>query len=237
MNLATRSIELAAPVAVPEQEIPSSGRKWPISYGSVGIVTIFADAVIILSASILAGIAYHAWVTGAPGDVVQYTGVAAVVAALFISLMRGRGMYRLNELLTLRRQIRTVCLLWAAAFLLLAAAVFALKIGHDLSRGTNLLFAAIGLCALVVHRIWWRSLLTRGMDGQRFSGRKIVLITDQRSQDESNSAEVADEPGIPAGASFQAATSTAGQPRTCGNDRAGDRQGARIGSGADRGGH
>ena len=186
MNLATRSIELAAPVAVPEQEIPCSGRKWPISYGSVGIVTIFADAVIILSASILAGIAYHAWVTGAPGDVVQYTGVAAVVAALFISLMRGRGMYRLNELLTLRRQIRTACLLWGAVFLLLAAAVFALKIGHDLSRGTNLLFAAIGLCALVVHRIWWRSLLTRGMDGQRFSGRKIVLITDQRSQDESN---------------------------------------------------
>ena len=195
MNLATRSIELAAPVAVPEQEIPSSGRKWPISYGSVGIVTIFADAVIILLASILAGIAYHAWVTGAPGDVVQYTGVAAVVAALFISLMRGRGMYRLNELLTLRRQIRTACLLWAAAFLLLAAAVFAPKIGHDLSRGTNLLFAAIGLCALVAHRIWWRSLLTRGMDGQQFSGRKIVLITDQWSQDESKSAEVADEPG------------------------------------------
>ena len=186
MNLATRSIELGAPVAVPEQEVPCSGRKWPISYGSVGIVTIFADAVIILSASILAGIAYHAWVTGAPGDVVQYTGVAAVVAALFISLMRGRGMYRLNELLILRRQIRTVCLLWGAVFLLLAAAVFALKIGHDLSWGTNLLFAAIGLCALVVHRIWWRSLLTQGMDGQRFCGRKIVLITDQRSQDELN---------------------------------------------------
>ena len=71
-----------------------------------------------------------------------------------------------------------------AVFPLLAAPVFALKIGHDLSRGTNVLFAAIGLCALVVHRIGWRSLLTRGMNGQRFSGRKIVLTTDQRSQDE-----------------------------------------------------
>ena len=189
MALATRSIKLAVPVAAPEQKIPCSGRKWPISYGSVEIVTVFADAVIILSASILAGVAYSARVTGAPGDVVQYTGVAAVVAALFISLMRGRGMYRLNELLTLRRQIRTVCLYWGAVFLLLAAAVFALNIGHELSRGINLFFAAVGLCALVVHRIWWRSLLTRGMDGQRFSGRKIVLITDQQSQDESNSAD------------------------------------------------
>ncbi|HEX2891639.1 undecaprenyl-phosphate glucose phosphotransferase [Vineibacter terrae] len=175
-----------APVAVPEQEIPCSRRKWPISYGSVGIVTIFADAVIILSAGILAGIAYHVWVTGAPGDVVQYTGVAAVVAALFISLMRGSGMYRPSELFILRRQIRTVCRCWGAVFLLLAAAVFALKIGQNLSRGTSLLFAATGLCALVVHRIWWRNLLTRGMDGQRFSGRKIVLITDPRSQDDSS---------------------------------------------------
>jgi putative colanic acid biosynthesis UDP-glucose lipid carrier transferase len=185
MISARRNTEWVAPVAVPEQEVPCSGRKWPISYGSVGIVTIFADAVIILSAGILAGIAYHAWVTGTPRDVVEYTGVAAVVAALFISLMRGRGMYRPNELFILRRQIRTVCICWGTVFLLLSAAVFALKIGQELSRGANLLFAAIGLCALVMHRIWWRGLLTRGMDGQRFSGRKIVLITDPRSQDES----------------------------------------------------
>jgi putative colanic acid biosynthesis UDP-glucose lipid carrier transferase len=179
-------MEWVAPVDVPEQEIPCSGRKWPISYGSVEIVTILADAFIILSAGILAGITYHARVTEAPGDVVQYTGVAAVVAALFISLMRGCGMYRPNELLILRRQIRTVCLCWGAVFLLLAAEVFALKISHELSRGTYLLFAGIGLCALVVYRIWWRSLLTRGIDGQRFSGRKIVLITDPQSQDESS---------------------------------------------------
>jgi putative colanic acid biosynthesis UDP-glucose lipid carrier transferase len=48
------------------------------------------------------------------------------------------------------------------------------------------LFAAIGSCGLIVHRILWRNLLMRGMDGQRFSGRKIVLITDQQSQDEAD---------------------------------------------------
>src|SRR5262249_36717617 len=101
-------------------------------------------------------------------------------------LMRARGMYRPNDLLVLRRQIRTICVYWGAVFLLLAGAFFALRIGDELSRGTNLLFAAIGLGALVGHRIWWRSVLTRGKDGQRFSGCKIVLITDPRSQDKSD---------------------------------------------------
>src|SRR5262249_17448913 len=155
-------VELVAPLR--EQEIPYSGRKWPISYGSVGIVTIFADVVIILSAGILAGIACQSPVTEAPGNIVPHTGVAAVVAALFTSLIRGPGMDRPNELFILRRQITTVCLYWGAVFTLLAAAVSALKIGYELTRGTNLLFVAIGLCALIVHRIWWRSLLTRGMD-------------------------------------------------------------------------
>jgi putative colanic acid biosynthesis UDP-glucose lipid carrier transferase len=70
-------------------------------------------------------------------------------------------------------------------FLLLAGTVFALKIGNELSRGASLLFAIIGLGALVAHRVLWRNLLTRGMIKQRFSGRKVVLITDQRQAAES----------------------------------------------------
>lgn len=181
MNFIRRDMDIARGVAISGlRRPPHSERKWPISYDSIELMTILADAVIISSASILAGVAYHYQAFGTPGDIIQYSGSAAVVGALFISLMRSRGMYRPTELLALRRQVRAVCVYWVAVFLLLAGTVFALKIGNELSRGTSLLFAVTGLGALMVHRIIWRSLLTEGVIKRRFSGRKVILITDHR---------------------------------------------------------
>lgn len=142
--------------------------KWPVSYDSIEFISVVADAVVIFSASTLGGVIYNIQAYGTPGDIVQYLGSAAVVAALFISLMKSRGMYKPAALLALRSQLRTIFLLWTAVFLLLAGTVFALKVGFELSRGTNLLFAISGLIALIVHRIFWRSLLTRGLINSRF---------------------------------------------------------------------
>lgn len=179
MNLIRRDMRMANGVAVSGLGSRSrSERKWPISYDSIELITIFADVAIILSTSTLAGVIYHYQAFGTAGDIIQYFGSAIVVAALFVSLMRSRGMYRPKELLLLRSQIRAVCLRWAAVFLLLAGTVFALKVGNELSRGASLLFAIIGCSALVVHRILWRSLLTKGVIKRRFSGRSVVLITD-----------------------------------------------------------
>jgi Undecaprenyl-phosphate glucose phosphotransferase len=154
--------------------------KWPVSYDSIEFISVVADAVVIFLASTLGGVSYNIQAYGTPGDIVQYLGSAAVVASLFISLMKSRGMYKPAALLALRSQLRTIFLLWTAVFLLLAGTVFALKVGFELLRGTNLLFAISGLVALIVHRIFWRSLLTRGLINSRFSGRRIILITDCR---------------------------------------------------------
>lgn len=181
MNFIRRDMDLAGGVAVSGlANEPRSERKWPISYDSVERIAILADAAIILSASILSGVIYHYQVFGAPGDLVQYSGSAAVVATLFISMMQSRGMYRPKQLLCLRSQVRTACLLWVVVFLLLAGTVFALKVGDELSRGTGVLFALVGLVALTLHRLLWRGLLTEDVVKRRFSGRKVVLITDDR---------------------------------------------------------
>lgn len=186
MNFIRRDIDIARAVDVSGLSGRQySERKWPISYDSVELITILMDVVITLSASILAGVVYHYQAFGTPGDIIQYLGSAIVVAALFISLMRSRGMYRPTELLVLRRQLRTVCVYWVAVFLLLAGTVFALKIGNELSRGTSLLFAGTGLAALLGCRIFWRNLLTKGVVKRRFSGRKVILITDHRQPAES----------------------------------------------------
>ncbi len=88
---------------------------------SVEIITVLTDAVIILSASLIAGITYHFHTFGAPGDILKYVGSAAIVAALFISLMKSREMYKPAELLVLRTPVRAISILWTAVFFYLQA--------------------------------------------------------------------------------------------------------------------
>jgi putative colanic acid biosynthesis UDP-glucose lipid carrier transferase len=157
---------------------PQRGRKWPIHYDSIELLAIVADFATIILASVFAGLSYHLQDSAASGEIGKSLGSAVLVSALFISLMKLRGMYRPTELLVLRNQVRMVCLAWISVFLLLAGTVFALKIGSEISRGTSMLFAVFGLLALIVHRCILRDLLIRGLEGRKFSGRNIVLITD-----------------------------------------------------------
>ena len=229
MNFVRRDIDVAGAVAVRSPERIRSERKWPITYGSVEIIAMVVDAAIIVAASTVAGAIYHYRAFGAPGDIIQYCGSAAVVATLFISLMQSRGMYRPNELLVLRHQIRWVCVYWAAVFALLAGAVFALKIGTELSRGASVAFAIVGACALIAQRTLWVNLLTRGVIKRKFSGRKVILITDHRQAAEFKPASIPDEPGISTGVAIHAAsTRTWQQNEAQGNDCKGDRQRTRI---------
>ncbi|MGB8401565.1 undecaprenyl-phosphate glucose phosphotransferase [Bradyrhizobium sp.] len=187
MNFVERHIGVESSDSVSAQgsaELPKGERKWPIHYDSIEPLAVVADIATITLASVIAGFLYHLYTTGTPGDVGKSVGSAILVSALFISVMKIRGMYSPTELLILRNQIRGVCLAWTSVFLLLAGTVFALKIGSELSRGTSLLFAAFGLVALIVHRSVTKDLLTKGLAGRRFSGRNIVLITDQSPSDD-----------------------------------------------------
>jgi putative colanic acid biosysnthesis UDP-glucose lipid carrier transferase len=158
--------------------LPLGKRKWPIHYDSVEPLAVVADIATITLASVISGFLYHLHGTGTAGEIGKSVGSAILVSALFISVMKIRGMYRPTELLILRSQIRGVCLAWISVFLLLAGTVFTLKIGSELSRGTSLLFAAFGLVALVVNRSVTKDLLMKGLAGRKFSGRNVVLITD-----------------------------------------------------------
>ena len=134
-------------------------RRWPIHYDSVEPLAVIADLATVTLTSVISGLVYQLYATGTLGDIGQSVGSAILVSALFISAMKIRGMYRPTELLILGNQIRGVCLAWISVLLLLAGSVFALKIGSELSRGTNLLFAAFGLVALIVHRCVAKDLL------------------------------------------------------------------------------
>jgi putative colanic acid biosysnthesis UDP-glucose lipid carrier transferase len=165
-------------------DLQYEGRKWPIRYDFIEPLAILADIATIVLSSVVAGLLYHYLQdTGTVDYVSKSLGSAILVSTVFISLMKIRGMYKPAELLVLPKQIRALCLTWITVFLLLAGAIFALKIGSEISRGASSLFAMFGFIALIMHRRVTEYLLAKGLAEKRFSGRNIVLITDDSSKD------------------------------------------------------
>lgn len=158
-------------------DLPAIEGKWPIKYESVGAIAICIDVVTIALAGVCASILYQVN-EGLRLELGQALGSAALVSTLFSLLLKSQGLYRPTELIMLRRQIRLIVATWLAVFLLLSGIVFTLKIGHELSRGTSLTFAGLGLVALLANRTIIRDLLTKGLAERRFAGRKVVLIAD-----------------------------------------------------------
>jgi Undecaprenyl-phosphate glucose phosphotransferase len=158
-------------------------RKWPISYRSVSLLAIGCDVAIILVCGVACGILYSLEAFGDPGDLLRYFGSAAVVTALFVSLMKGRDLYSPAELLALRTQVFSAITAWASVFLFLFGAAFALKVGDQFSRGAVFSFATIGLGLLLSQRVLFRKFLIRGLTNQKFTGRNAILIADDEAAD------------------------------------------------------
>ncbi len=177
MNFVARRITAPAETPVDRSEVRPQ-RKWPISYNSIEPLAIAADIAAIFLSSTVAGVVYQLERLGTSGFILQYIASAAAVSALFISLIVGRGLYDPAELLDIGSQIRSVTAIWSGVFLFCAAVVFALKAGADFSRGSVLLFAFAGLGILLLQRIFWYSMLRRGLARHRFSGRNSLLISE-----------------------------------------------------------
>ena len=150
MNFISRQVAAnARGEVVPDSLVPwlNTGRKWPIRYGSIERLAICADLAVILLASLVSALLYRIHGGWAATDLGKALGSAIVVSALFVSLLNMYGRYRPTELLVLRNQVRVVCLAWTFVFLLLAAAVGALNIGHEFSHSAGMVFAVVGLVA------------------------------------------------------------------------------------------
>ena len=130
------------------------------------------------------------------GDTMQAAGLGAVVAALFVSFGKIRNLYEPAELLNLKSQIQRISVKWLVVLLFLAAAAFAMKAGGNFSRGSTLLFAGLGLLALVGERVLWRVVLADGLAVRRFSGRRVILIAEQDAVKKSGILEALDHHGL-----------------------------------------
>jgi putative colanic acid biosynthesis UDP-glucose lipid carrier transferase len=92
-------------------------------------------------------------------------------------------MYLPKALLELQTQVRAVFAIWLGVFGLLVATTFTLQMKGEIPWDFAFLFAAVGLTALLAQRVLLRDALRKGLAERRFSGRKIVLITDEAGGD------------------------------------------------------
>src|SRR5262245_54526388 len=176
---------------------PSARLPWTISYRAVPAVAMMCDGLLILSASILAGAAYdYDSIVGRPSYLLQCLGLAALVAALFITLAKNRNLYDPTELLNLKSQIRKLSVKWVGVLLFLAAAGFGMKAGANFSRGATLLFAGFGLSAILTGRLVWRLVLADGLAVRKFSGRRIALIVEESSPTQASILKVLERHGL-----------------------------------------
>ncbi len=181
MNYQKRSVSASKSVALDSFKFsPKSRVQRALSYRVIAPITMACDALLILLTSIFTGIAYHYdSLLVRPDDILQWAGLAAVVAALFITLGKSGDLYNPSELLNLKSQIGKVSIRWIGVLLFLAAAAFTMKAGANFSRGSTILFAAFGFVALIGERVLWRVILADGLAVHKFSGRKIILIVEQ----------------------------------------------------------
>ena len=182
MNIVPRDITvtIASEVASGWSSRPvNAKRKWPIRYRSIELLAICADLATILLASIVSAWLFRIDSSWIAADLGKAVGSAIIASALFVSLLKMRGTYRPTELLVLRNQMRAVCLAWTCTSFLLAGAVGALNIGHELFRSADVMFALFGLATLIIQRSIIKTLLIKGLSGRKFVGGNIVLITDQ----------------------------------------------------------
>jgi putative colanic acid biosynthesis UDP-glucose lipid carrier transferase len=148
-----------------------------LSYDEFVILAALSDVSAIVVASMLTGSAYHWLAFGRVGSVVEFFGVGAILAALAVALMKLRGLYTPDSLLSVRSQIAPILLIWSSVVFFLLGVSFTLKISEELSRG-SMLSLAISAPFLILGQ---RFLLKRTMLAILHKGwlkrSNVVLIT------------------------------------------------------------
>lgn len=181
MNSARRRFEFGIPPSSRLASSPARDRKWPVHYDSVELLAVLADFATIFTASLVAAFA-HKIIIGTPQDIAGLTSVALPISVVFAAVAKSCNMYSPKALLNLPNQVRAVCAIWLGVFILFVASISTLHLEQAFRWDTSLTFGAVGLGCLIAQRALLRDALRKGLSERRFSGRKIVLITDEHGQ-------------------------------------------------------
>jgi Undecaprenyl-phosphate glucose phosphotransferase len=150
-----------------------------ISYRTTGVFVALLDFILIVAASLVAGVTYHLILLGHAGDIQAFTGIGANAALLFILLTASRGAYRTPALFSAGKQVEGIVIAWLVVLLAMTAFLFLLKIGETYSRVTAIAFAGLGLAVLLGSRIITAARLRTAVANGSLRGAPAIVIGDR----------------------------------------------------------
>jgi putative colanic acid biosynthesis UDP-glucose lipid carrier transferase len=154
-------------------------RRWrlPITYRAIPTAALAIDLLLIAACAFAAEALYNSSPYQREGQLSHSMAAALFVAVLFVAAMRMQKLYGPVRLVAIADQARSVLSAWCGAFLILASGVFTWGVTRELSRGDVLLFWALGVVALLAHRIFWWLFLPRALESGALRGRTAVCLT------------------------------------------------------------
>lgn len=150
-----------------------------LPYYFVEPAVIAVDFVLLVCASVLAGVGYHEMFLGRIPDPGPYVAIGALAALNLTTILAALGAYKLQNLISLKHQVRRVVLVWVVVFLTLLSIVFTFKVGETLSRGATLGFFAVGLTFLFVWRSTLDHLLKKAVANGTFAKQRTMFVGDK----------------------------------------------------------
>ena len=148
-----------------------------LSYNDFGILAALSDVCAIVIASMATGSAYHWFSFGRVGSVAAFLGIGAILAALTAALMKLKGLYTPDSLLSVRSQVAPIIFIWSGVVLFLLGVSFTLKISEELSRGSILSLAITAPFLVLGQRFLLRRTMQAILQKGWLKRSKVILIT------------------------------------------------------------
>ena len=118
-------------------ERPIARRLFRLPYHLLGPVVVSIDMVMVISLSVLAGVAYEWYFTGIVPGMDRYAAIGLLAFTNVSAILAARGDYRVDNLANFLRQARDLMLAWSGIFLVLLGAAAMLKVADEFSRGAD----------------------------------------------------------------------------------------------------
>jgi Undecaprenyl-phosphate glucose phosphotransferase len=171
-----------------DQYPPSRARAF-VPFHWIEAIAVCSDLVLIPSASLVTGIAYHIAFLGGIGPIPAFLGIGVLTAVNFTAILAARAAYRPQNLVNFRKQAQESTTVWLFVFFVLSAVAFSLKISQEYSRGATLSFFAAGWLLILAWRLVIARFVTRALAGAGFAEQKSILIGQKQQLSRTNMVE------------------------------------------------
>jgi Undecaprenyl-phosphate glucose phosphotransferase len=140
------------------------------------LIITLAEAIAIVTASFVAGIAYHELVLGLPANPLALLAVGLLAAIFYSGAMSAIEANQRLRQLDGPEAFRDVTLVWMCTILCVTFFAFALKAGEDLSRGSLLIFLVFGYFGIAATRTLVTHLLVKHYRPGRLIAHQVIVV-------------------------------------------------------------